>query len=149
MFTGCSLDIHWMFTESSLDVHWMFTGCSLDVPGCSLDVHWMFTECSLDVPKINFGWPRGRFPHHAAQRGAKTVSFSSLYFERGKCSKMMGPTVHLLQSSKRYVVTHTLCRDLVRSSVAVTKVVLMRIDDTQDDLNLAVVATYLSFSHLL
>jgi hypothetical protein len=53
MFTGCSLDVHWMFAGCSLDVHWMFTGCSLDVhwmfTGCSLDVHWMFAGCSLDV----------------------------------------------------------------------------------------------------
>jgi hypothetical protein len=57
MFTGCSLDIHWMFTDISLTSRFgraaglVFTGCSLDVhwmfTGCSLDVHWMFTGCSL------------------------------------------------------------------------------------------------------
>jgi hypothetical protein len=74
MFTGCSLDVHWMFTGCSLDlqaaacrsgggsggaegVPWMFAGCVLNVhwmfTGCSLDVHWMFTGCSLDVHWIS------------------------------------------------------------------------------------------------
>jgi hypothetical protein len=26
MFTGCSLDAHWMLTGCSLDAHWMLTG---------------------------------------------------------------------------------------------------------------------------
>jgi hypothetical protein len=50
MFTGYTLNVHWMFTGCSLDVHWMFTECSPGVAHTSVKV----CTCGMPYNKLGF-----------------------------------------------------------------------------------------------